>query len=242
MDDIIIAITNTYTQLISREELMKYPELNWGQNGVGDRWAKKKYNYSVVYSNKSQKIYSENDEIPITEEAITQFIEKTNNGKKSTGIIGIFVYSKRTNVKSRPINQSIHKVIKMKCCVVCGSTAEIVCDHKNDLYNDERVLNVKTQLVDDFQPLCNHCNLQKRQVCKQEINAQKIYSAKNIPQFKIIPFVFPWEKKVFNVNNIQCKVDTYWHDPVEFNRKIIIYSSQTIPVINSIKHRNFKTL
>ena len=130
----------------------------------------------------------------------------------------------------------------MKCCVVCGSTAEIVCDHKNDLYNDERVLNVKTQLVDDFQPLCNHCNLQKRQVCKQEINAQKIYSAKNIPQFKIIPFVFPWEKKVFNVNNIQCKVDTYWHDPVEFNRKIIIYSSQTIPVINSIKHRNFKTL
>ena len=40
MDDIIIAITNKYTQIISREELTKYPKLNWG-NGLGDRWAQK---------------------------------------------------------------------------------------------------------------------------------------------------------------------------------------------------------
>jgi len=129
----------------------------------------------------------------------------------------------------------------MNSCVVCGSKTEIVCDHKNDLYNDVRVLNSNTQCINDFQPLCNHCNLQKRQVCKNEINTQKIYSAKNIPQFKIIPFEFPWEKKVFDVNNIQCKVDTYWHDPVEFNRKLIIYLSHTIPIINSIKSRRFKT-
>jgi len=59
MNDIIISITNKYTQLISREELIKYPELNWCGNGLGNRWAKKKYNYSVIYHNKSQKIYSE---------------------------------------------------------------------------------------------------------------------------------------------------------------------------------------
>jgi hypothetical protein len=121
-------------------------------------------------------------------------------------------------------------------CVVCG-TSKTICDHKNDLYNDSRVLSVKTQKKTDFQPLCNHCNLQKRQICKIEEQTKKLFSAKNIQTYKVYPFVFPWEKKAFNKNDIYCKNDTYWFDPVEFNKKIYYYSVYIIPVINEIKHK-----
>ena len=40
-------------------------------------------------------------------------------------------------------------------CIVCGSASDIVIDHKNDLYNDPRVLNSDTQVPDDFQTLCS---------------------------------------------------------------------------------------
>jgi hypothetical protein len=120
---------------------------------------------------------------------------------------------------------------------VCGSNSDVICDHKNDLYNDERVLNSTTQVLCDFQPLCNHCNLQKRQICKEEEQNQRIYSAKNIQRYKKYRFDFPWEKKVFDRNDIYCKNDTYWFDPVEFENKIFCYLSYVIPTINEIKNR-----
>jgi len=57
-------------------------------------------------------------------------------------------------------------------------------DHKNDYYDDTRVLDSKNQTLDDFQSLCNHCNLLKRQNTKKEKETGVIYSAANIPQFK----------------------------------------------------------
>jgi 5-methylcytosine-specific restriction endonuclease McrA len=51
---------------------------------------------------------------------------------------------------------------------MCGSHSNTVIDHKNDLYNDETVLNVDTQTIDDFQVLCTHCNLLKRQISIDE--------------------------------------------------------------------------
>ena len=38
------------------------------------------------------------------------------------------------------------------------------------------------------------------------------------------PFIFPWEFIAYNEKNIYLKKDTYWFDPIEFNRKIYIYS------------------
>ena len=110
-----------------------------------------------------------------------------------------------------------------------------------DLYNDIRVLSVKTQLISDFQPLCNHCNLQKREICKTEKQTKKLYSAKNIQMLKIHPFEFHWEKKVFNINDITCKNGTFWFDPVEFNRNISVYSMY-VPIIKDpiIKELKYK--
>ena len=165
-----------------------------------------------------------------------------NTGKGIIGIIGIYVHSKRQNIQKRPIHKMILKKINERSCVVCGSKTDIICDHKNDLYNDNRVLQLGTQKLSDFQPLCNHCNLQKRQVCKEEEKNQKIYSAKNLVKYRIYPFEFPWEKKAFDKNDIQCKNDTYWFDPVEFENKIYHYTFYVIPVINEIKHKIKKVL
>jgi hypothetical protein len=232
-EELVIEATNNFTKILSTTEIKeKYSELYWGGNGIGDRWAGKKFNYSVIYSKKKPCLYSENKDDKIPQEILEKFLK--NN--KGNGIIGIFVHSKRTNNQNRQIRKNIHKKIISLSCVVCG-TQNTICDHKNDLYNDERVLNLKTQLITDFQPLCNHCNLQKREICKIEKQTMKLYSAKNIQRYKIYPFEFPWEKKVFDINDIYCKDGTYWFDPVEFDRKIYYYSIYVIPIINEIKNK-----
>jgi 5-methylcytosine-specific restriction endonuclease McrA len=220
MDETVVQVTSNFTKILSTNEIKNsHPELYWGGNGVGDRWASKKFNYSVIYAKKQPSLYSENDDDKIPTDLLNEFLQ-TNKG---VGIIGIFVHSRRTNIETRPIYKNIHKKITSLSCVICG-THDTICDHKNDLYNDERVLNTNTQLISDFQPLCNHCNLQKRQICKIEEQTQKIYSAKNIQRYQFYPFEFPWEKKVFDRNDIYCKNGTYWFDPVEFDKNIHYYS------------------
>jgi len=232
-DEMVIRATNNFTKILSTNEIKEhYKELYWGGNGVGDRWANKKYNYSVIYSKKQPCLYSENDDDAIHTDILNEFLQIN----KGVGIIGIFVHSRRNNNQKKPISKNIHKEIISGSCVICG-THTTICDHKNDLYNDNRVLSLETQLLSDFQPLCNHCNLQKRQVCKTEEQTEKLFSAKNIQIYKMYPFEFPWEKKVFDKNDIYCKNGTFWFDPVEFNNKICCYSSYIIPIINEIKHR-----
>ena len=232
MENIVIRLSNNFTEIISRNEIKQYKKLDWGNNGIGDRWANKKFNYISIYNNKI-KINSENDiEIIVPEDLINQFRLENQNMK---GIIGIFVHSKRLKITKRPIKKNIDIEIKKNSCVSCGSSSDIITDHKNDLYNDNKVLDISSQDISDFQPLCNHCNLQKRQICKNEIKNNKIYSAKNLQKYKIIPFEFPWEKKAFIIDDITTKNDTYWYDPIEFNKKICYYSLYTIPIINEIK-------
>ena len=66
------------------------------RNGIGDRWANKKFNYTVIYSKKI-RLYSENNDDIIPLELLNKFLEN-NSGN---GIIGIFVHSKRTNTQKK---------------------------------------------------------------------------------------------------------------------------------------------
>lgn len=122
---------------------------------------------------------------------------------------------------TRNIRKDIKEYYKDKPCVVCGSNSELVCDHKNDLYNNLRVLNLKTQLITDFQSLCIHCNLQKRQISKKTKELNKRYSAKNIPQLSIYNIEFISGDENYDINDPNAMVGTYWYDPIEFVKQCI---------------------
>ena len=121
---------------------------------------------------------------------------------------------------SRPIRPDIEKHHKAMGCVVCGSRSDLVTDHKNDLYNDLRVLDAKTQTIDDFQCLCNHCNLQKRQISKKTKEIGKRIGATTIPSLAIFGIDFVEGDESIDESDVNAMVGTYWYDPVEFMKKI----------------------
>lgn len=231
-------LSENFSQIIKTEDIEKHKIIWWGGNGVGSRFANGKFNYSSIYSYKKPKRYSENITDDIPTEIIEPFIEESRkNTEKKKGIIGIFIHSLRKNNVRHPIRDDILKIIHLKSCIECDRKEDIICDHKNDLYNNERVLNTKTQLLSDFQPLCNGCNLLKRQINIEELENNKLYSIKQKTKNSHITFVIPWEKKTFDINNIHCKEETYWYDPEEFNRKLNIYTTVTITNNNLIKKK-----
>lgn len=237
--DLVKKLSQEFTQVLSRVEIAKYPDIYWGTNGVGDRWCNKLFNYTSIRANKGGelklKTYSENENDTIPSEVLGTFKNDPSH-KDVNGIIGIFVHSRRENTVTRPIRDDIKKHYKNIACVVCGSSSDLICDHKNDCYNDDDVLDAKLQQFDDFQSLCNHCNLQKRQIFRKECEDNKIYSAKNIPQFRPYSFQFPWEKKAFDKSDVSTKQDTFWYDPVEFHRKLELYTKLYYSVILPIKN------
>ena len=93
-------------------------------------------------------------------------------------------------------------------------------DHKNDLYNDLRVLDKNTQLISDFQCLCNHCNLQKRQISKKTKEKGKRIGATSIHSLAIFKIDFIVGDHNFNKDDINAMKGTYWHDPVAFMKHI----------------------
>lgn len=120
------------------------------------------------------------------------------------------------NINKRGIRKDIKDYHYKTGCVCCGCKNDLVIDHKNDLYNNPRVLNINTQNLNDFQCLCNHCNLQKRQVCIYTKKNKKRYGATNIPQLKIFGIDYIYGDETINFNDINALKGTYWYDPIAF--------------------------
>jgi len=219
-----------YSKIIKRDDLNKAKNkcLHLSGNGTGDRWCRKIFDSFVIYANGSIKVYSENSEDTeekyIKDDNVKKFFEENKinkNNKNGKTIIGIKIIRKRDKKKlNRPIRRDILKKIREQPCVVCGSNSNIVCDHKNDLYNDPRVLNTKTQTIEDFQSLCNSCNLRKRAVAIKEKKEKRLYGATNMPQFKSFGIDFIGEKKEYDETDPNNKVGTYWYDPVAFTKHV----------------------
>ena len=144
-----------------------------------------------------------------------------NNGSKVTRLRTIGHSDDVLHGAERPIRKDIHKFYKQngRCCS-CGSNSDLVTDHKNDLYNDPRVLSTETQTLDDFQCLCNHCNLQKSAVEQKTTNTGKRYGATNIPQLAIFGIDFISGDETYDKNDINAMRGTYWYDPVAFMEHI----------------------
>ena len=186
---------NGYSEWVTRDTIQKHPALNWGRNGAQRHG---------VFFNDKRYIW---EKFPKT---------STITHLKLSG------FNPDANVNTtRPIRDDIHAYHKSMGCVVCGSHSSLVTDHKNDLYNDQRVLNATTQTIHDFQCLCNHCNLQKREVVKQCKATGLRYPATNIPQLRPFGIDFTQGDHTFDPSDPNAMVGTYWYDPVAFMKFII---------------------
>jgi ICEA Protein len=234
--DLLRSLSNNFNGIIPRDELKKYKRLDLGNNGKGDRFAMRLFNYSSIYANGNTHLYSDNENDSIDTNLLVEFFQKNTFERKGQSIVGIFLHSVKDKDRlTRNIRQDIKIKIISQSCVSCGSNSNIECDHKNDLNNDPRILNLKTQVESDFQPLCQHCNKQKRQAKKITRKERKIYSAKNILKFAILSFIFPWEMTKYDENDKDTLKDTYWYDPVEWMRKLALYMDYVRPVTRDIK-------
>jgi len=74
IESLVMTLSNNFTEIISRDIVKNYEELNWGDNGIGDRWANKKFNYTVIYST-GYKTYSECD-VTIDSDKINDFLKQ----------------------------------------------------------------------------------------------------------------------------------------------------------------------
>ena len=179
---------NGISKWISREDIDNIPELYTGNNGV--------MRYGVF---KGVTLYKWD-------------IKKDNNKITHFKTVG---YSDNI-LHNRPIRYDIRKFYKGKPCVLCGTKSSLVCDHKNDLYNDPRVLSTETQTKEDFQSLCNSCNLRKRAVSNWTKDNNTRFSATKIPQFKSFGIDFIYGDETFDINDPNAMKGTYYYDPVEF--------------------------
>lgn len=119
----------------------------------------------------------------------------------------------------RSIPKWIKDIISKKTCVVCGSNSGIETDHKNGLYNDTTNLTLA-----DFQPLCKHCNDQKRQTCVWQKENKKRYPATMIPMLSAYGVDFIQGDETYDETQIDALVGTFWYDPVEFMKSLLLVS------------------
>lgn len=171
-------------------------------------------------------------------------IKRKNNKTRGTPIAFRTIGFSDDKLKVHPIRNNIRKYLleKFSNCLHCGNHKDLCIDHKNDMYNDQKVLNTTTQQEKDFQVLCNKCNKDlKHQANEKEKKTGKLYSVKNLhlSNFKNDNFDYPWEKGLteYNEQYKSCKMYTYWYDIEDFCRKRDIFITITIPLNKIIKKK-----
>ncbi|ATA67975.1 restriction endonuclease [Capnocytophaga cynodegmi] len=119
------------------------------------------------------------------------------------------------------IRQDIKDFYKNQNCVMLGingnsENTKIEIDHKDGRKNNERVSDIKTQKIEDFQPLSKAANDAKRQICKRCKETNKRWSAKNI---KGNPYEF-YDGDENYTEELGC-IGCYQYDPVEYRKESI---------------------
>lgn len=195
----------------TNEFVNKYSGLRFGNGGGWSRLDNgfgHNYKVCIISTNGKRRL----SWIPSEEESICLEHELSNYlFTKGTSIMLIKIVGLQTRYSNRYIPKCIKEIISKKSCVVCGTNSSIEVDHKNGLYNDTKVLT-----LNDFQPLCKHCNDQKRQTCVWQKIHKKRYPASMIPQLSIFGIDFIRGDETLDETNEGALVGTYWYDPVEF--------------------------
>lgn len=210
---------NEYKIVNTNQFIGEYKELVLGNGGSWCRRSSwKKYKCATYKTNRKVNFLwiPTDEERKEIENIFSKYDIDIKQNSTKIQYIGIFGILSTKENKNRPIRKDIKDYWAKIPCVVCGKNSELQCDHKNDLYNDERVLNIKTQKISDFQSLCIGCNQQKRQVCVQTKKTGKRYSARNIPMLCIFEIDFIEGDETFNVKDPNAMKGTFWYDPIEF--------------------------
>jgi len=119
---------------------------------------------------------------------------------------------------SQTIRADIKKELSKKRCVVLGTNRscehKVEIDHKDGRKIDERVMNTKTQSIDDFQPLSKPANDAKRQFCKECKETNLRYDAKLLGY----PISFTKGDRIYN-DELGC-IGCFWYDPIAFRQEL----------------------
>ncbi len=119
---------------------------------------------------------------------------------------------------SQTIRNDIKEFYKRKNCVMLGingssENTKIEIDHKDGRKNNERVSDMSTQKLEDFQPLCKAANDAKRQICKKCKETNKRWNARNLLGN---PYSYYRGNEDYN-EKLGC-VGCYQYDPVEYRK------------------------
>ncbi len=152
-----------------------------------------------------------------------EFIVETDKGITSgNSIDAIRLNGFNTNKQfNHAIRQDIKDYYKDKKCVMLGikgfsENTKIEIDHKDGRKDDERISNLESQKIEDFQPLCKAANDVKRQICKECKKTNIRWDAKNI---KGNPYSY-YEGNENYTEELGCK-GCYQYDPVEYRRESV---------------------
>jgi len=137
-------------------------------------------------------------------------------GKKGNTVYYIMFFGKGEAIIDQGIRSEIRNTICKNPCAHCKTTTNIECDHKNDLKNDPRVMRKDTQTLDDFQPLCKHCNDVKRSVKSKMLKLNKRIGATHL-DFKID---FTQGDETLNKEDPKWYIGTYWGDCTAFKQSL----------------------
>ena len=129
-------------------------------------------------------------------------------------------FGKYKKLLSEPIKSSIKREIYKLPCANCGCNHNIECDHKNDLKNDNRVLSLETQTIDDFQPLCKHCNDVKRSIKSVMLKSGKRIGASYLGY----NIDFTQGTEFLDKNDPYWYIGTYWGDCLSFKKQLNLVS------------------
>lgn len=155
----------------------------------------------------------------------SQFHFPVEKGAPGTSIKYIQVVGKKNKSScDRDIRQDIRTYFGNKACVNCSLSKTpskchlFVVDHKNSLYNDPRVLNTQTQRLDDFQSLCNKCNLIKRSVTEKERKSRKRCAGTLVESVAHFGIDFIAGDELLDFADPNALVGTYWYDCAQFRK------------------------
>ena len=121
---------------------------------------------------------------------------------------------------NQAISSEIKKYYKDKPCVMLGiigtsENTKIEIDHKEGTKNSQRVSNISTQKLEDFQPLTKAANDAKRQICKRCQETDKRFDATCIKGFPM-----SYYRGNSSLKESGC-IGCYQYDPVAYREELL---------------------